>query len=392
MLVRMDSRTDTAHHDLARALLRAPSPSGREGPATRAFTAALRELGYDEVRLDAAGNALGVLRRGDGPTVLLNGHLDTVPVGDEAAWAHPPLGGACADGELWGRGAVDMKAALACMAHAGADAAAAGFRGTLVVAGVVQEEVGGLGSRHLAETLDYDVVVLGEPSGLELRLGHRGRIELEIALPGRIAHAAKAELGANALDAAADFLEALRGLELPGDGPLGRSTATPTNLRSFPETSANVVPGGARLVVDYRNVPGDEPEAVRARLAELAPDARVTIPEEHAVSEDGGLTRRFPRVAPPYLAPSDDPFVALARASLRATLAAADRPFREGTWWFCTDAPYLASRGAPVVGFGPGDPELAHTTRERVPLAHLDVARDAYAQLALAFSRRGVTA
>lgn len=382
---------DLAHRDLARALLRAPSPSGLEGPATRAFVQALRDLGYD-ASLDGAGNAVGVLRRGDGPTVLFNGHLDTVPVGDESAWRHPPLAGAVDGGELWGRGAVDMKTALACMAHAGADAADAGFRGTLIVAGVVQEEVGGLGSRHLAETLPYDVVILGEPSDLELKLGHRGRIELEVDLPGRIAHAAKSELGENALDAAADLLVALRGAELPAGGPLGRSTATPTNLRSFPEESANVVPGGARLTVDYRNLPGDEPEAVVARLAALAPGARVTIPEEHAVSEDGALSRRFPRVAPPYLAPGDHPMARTVREALRASLEAAERPYREGVWWFCTDAPYLAARGAPVFGFGPGDPELAHTTRERVPLEHLDVARAAYARLALALAGVGVAA
>ena len=136
-----------------------------------------RSLGFDSAYLDDAGNAVGVLDRGEGPTLLLTGHLDTVPTGDESEWPHPPLGGVVADGRLWGRGSVDMKSALACMAVGAAEAAERGFRGRLVVAGAVLEEVSGLGSIHLGETLDYDVAVLGEPSKLQLKLGHRGRVE-----------------------------------------------------------------------------------------------------------------------------------------------------------------------------------------------------------------------
>ena len=88
----------------------------------------LEDLGFD-AHLDKAGNAVGVLERGDGPTVMLNGHLDTVPYGDPDEWAHPPLSGAVADGHLWGRGSVDMKSALACMAFAAKDAVEQGFQG-----------------------------------------------------------------------------------------------------------------------------------------------------------------------------------------------------------------------------------------------------------------------
>jgi acetylornithine deacetylase/succinyl-diaminopimelate desuccinylase-like protein len=108
-----------------------------------------------------------------------------------------------------------MKGALAAMAVAAHEAADAGFAGTLVVSGVVQEEVGGLGARWFGERNAADLVVLGEPSDLGLQLGHRGRIEVHVTLPGRIAHAAKAELGENALLRAARYALALEGLELP---------------------------------------------------------------------------------------------------------------------------------------------------------------------------------
>jgi putative selenium metabolism hydrolase len=370
--------------DLARELVRAPSPSGAESPAVEVLRAAFERLGFDRAWTDEAGNALGVYERGEGPTVMLNGHLDTVPLGDEALWPQPPLSGALSEGRLWGRGASDMKGSLACMAVAASQAAERGFQGTLLVTGVVQEEVGGLGARWLGETTAPDVVVLGEPSKLGFKLGHRGRVEIDVSLPGRIAHAAKAELGENALYRAARWLRRLEGLTLPSGGPLGGSTATPTRLVSRPEDGANVVPGEAVITVDYRNLPSDPPEEILARLQALDPDATLTITEEHAVSEGGEVQRTFPRVAPAYLAPGENRWTDRAREALRASLRRHDVAFEEGTWWFATDAPHLAASGAVVVGFGPGEEELAHTTRESVRLDALEIATDAYRDLALA--------
>lgn len=375
----------TAAVDLLRDLVRAPSPSGRERPAVLAFAAALRDLGYDDVVVDGVGNAVGVLRRGAGPTLVFNGHLDTVPTGDADAWPADPLGAEVVDGRLWGRGSVDMKGALAAMAVAGRQAADAGFAGTLVVSGVVQEEVGGLGARWFAERQRADLVVLGEPSDRTLKLGHRGRIELAVEVPGRIAHAAKAALGANALTRAARYVLALDGLDLPVDARLGRSTATATQLRTYPEGGANVVPGRALLTVDYRQVPSDPPSAVVARLAALDPEVVVRVPDELARSEDGAVERRYPRVNGAYLLDPEHPAVAWAQAALRPVRGGA--AVDVGTWWFATDAPYLAAMGAPVLGLGPGDPELAHTTREALPLAELVAAVDDYRALATAFLR-----
>ena len=370
--------------ELAQRLIRAESPSGFESPATTTLLAAFQELGYDQAYLDDAGNAVGVFSRGEGPTVMLNGHLDIVPAGDPEKWEQPPFSGAIVDGRLWGRGSCDMKSAVACMAVAARDAVDAGFSGTLLVTGVVQEEVGGLGARHLSEHLQADIIILGEPSDLEFKLGHRGRVEMLVQLPGRIAHAAKASLGENALYNAARYLQSLEQCPLPSGGPLGASTATPTGIRTSPG-GANVVQGAAEITVDYRNVVEDEPQMALARLESLDSRARVVIGEEEAVSENGKVHYRFPRVNPAYLAPQEAPQVEVARSTIMETLEQCGRPYREGVWWFATDAPYLALNGTPVVGFGPGEPERAHTTEEFVPLDHLAVARVVYRQLALAY-------
>jgi succinyl-diaminopimelate desuccinylase len=378
---------------LTQRLVQAFSPSGQESAAAEVLLAAFGEAGFDEAYLDEAGNAVGILRcrGGAGRTLMMNGHIDTVPLGDEAQWPHPPLSGALAEGRLWGRGACDMKAALACMVVAAREAAPE-LEGTVIITGVVQEEVGGLGARHVGETLRADVVILGEPSKLKLMLGHRGRVEVEVSLPGRIAHAAKNELGDNALYRAGRLLGQLEGLELPAGGPLGGSSLTPTSLTSYPHNGKNVVPGRAELTLDYRNVPGDEPDAILARLQALDPEAQLSVPEEHAVSESGQVARSFPRIVPVYEVPDRHPDVAVARRALQGVLAEAGHPYGEGYWWFGTDAPHLAKTmpaGGVVLGFGPGEEELAHTTRESVPLAHLEAARRGYAALLRAFLGRG---
>jgi putative selenium metabolism hydrolase len=374
---------------LAQSLIRAPSPSGAEGPAAEALLTALAELDFDRSYVDDAGNVVGLFERGSGPHVMLNGHIDTVPLGDPALWPHPPLSGAIIDGRLWGRGACDMKGSVAAMALAARAAAERGFTGTLSVTGVVQEEIGGLGARYLIEQMAPDVVVLGEPSSLGLKLGHRGRVEVEVAIPGAIAHAAKPELGDNALYRAARYLLALEGIELPIGGPLGRSTVAATRLRSLPEDGANVVPGRALITVDYRNLPDDEPDDVVRRLGAIDPGAVATVHDLELRSWKG-LTMHYPKINPAYLAPGENRSVGSARAALRSSLARLGRPFDEGVWWFATDAPYLSAKGAPVIGFGPGEEALAHTTNESIDVGDLVASVTAYTDLALGLFEGGI--
>jgi succinyl-diaminopimelate desuccinylase len=377
--------TFSSELEFAQALIRISSPSCKESPAMNLMLDVFKALAFDECYLDKAGNAVGIFRRGDGPHIMLNGHLDAVALGDARDWQEPPLSGHITDGNLWGRGSVDMKSAVACMAFAAKDAVDQGFNGTLSVTAVVQEEIGGLGARYLGETMKTDVVILGEPSSLNLMLGHRGRIDIEVDIPGKIAHAAKSELGENAIYKVAEFLEKVKHLDLPKGGVLGGSSLTPTLLTSYPRDSYNVVPGKAELNLDYRMIPGDEPDAILARLKPLAPDATFTIPENELVSEDGAY-RAEASIMPPYLAPGESKYVTIARQTLKENLQRYNVPYQERTWWFGTDAPYLAKMGAVIIGFGPGNEELAHTTRECVPVEHLKISRDIYTKLALAYS------
>ena len=178
---------------------------------------------------------------------MFNTHLDHVDAGDPADWPHPPYGGEVHDGLLWGRGAIDIKGPLAAQVHGVAQLVALGEPppGDVYVTGTVQEEVGGLGARYMADTLRPDLVLIGEPSRNEVRRGHRGRVELRVQVRGRMAHASMTDIGRNPLTVLGRFLAGLEDVDLAHDPDLGTCSIAPT-LIGTDQTSGNVIPGPRR--------------------------------------------------------------------------------------------------------------------------------------------------
>jgi putative selenium metabolism hydrolase len=358
-------------------LIRTRSMPGEEAEIAGLVKAEMETLGYDEVRIDKAGNVIGLLRGGgSAPTVMFNTHLDHVDAGDPADWPHPPFDGEIHADRVWGRGAVDIKGPLAAQVHGVGRLAAAGERppGDVYVTAVVQEEVGGLGARYMADTLRPDIILVGEPSRNEVRRGHRGRIELRVCVKGKMAHASMTEIGINPLTVIGDFLAALTDFPLPADPELGRATIAPTLIRTD-QTSANVIPGEAFLTLDCRTVPGQNAYDLREELlsvleAASLPGTRteILVPEFDRVSWTG-FEKRYPADNPAYALPADHPAVRSAADVLAPTLGAVPPV---DVWRFATDGGHFAEAGLTVVGFGPGDDRLAHTVDEAIDLDELE--------------------
>jgi succinyl-diaminopimelate desuccinylase len=359
----------------ARKLVRTPSMSGQEGDVAALVRAEMEHLRYDEVWVDGAGNVIGRIGGGDGPSLMFNGHMDHVDAGDPARWTYPPFGGEVHGGELWGRGAADMKGALAAMVYAGGLIRELGAipPGDLYVSGVVQEEVGGLGARHLARTLPVARAVVGEASCNQLRRGHRGRLELMAHFEGRSVHASMPDLGINPHFSMARFLEGLRTLNMASDQEYGSSTVAPTRVLGEPE-SANVTPSALHLILDWRNIPGEGVEPIVGKLEGLLAHSlepgcggQIEIVTKELVSYTG-LRMTYADAFPSFTTSADDPWLAEAQALLDAAWG---REVEVGTWRFATDGGHLAEAGATVIGFGPGDDSLVHTVEERLPLDQL---------------------
>jgi succinyl-diaminopimelate desuccinylase len=371
-------------------LVQTPSLPGEEGEVAALLHAEMESLGYDEVWADDCGNVVGQLRgSGKGRSVMFNGHMDHVDPGQADQWPHPPYGGEIHEGRLWGRAVADMKGPLAAMVYAVGLLAQERLRppGDLYVAAVVQEEVGGLGTQKLAQSLRTDLAVVGEATSNQIARGHRGRIELVVRVAGKSVHASVPEQGVNPHQVLARFIQRLEGLSLAQDETFGGSTVAPT-LYLTDQQSSNVLPGEARLHLDWRNVPGQGSEELLAQLQPLLQSClsevggsrgEVTV-HTRDLRTHTGRTATFPDVFPSFVLAADDPLVLKGHGILERSLS---RAVDVIIWRFATDGGHLMEAGMPTIGFGPAEAGELHTVGESVRLEMLEEGLLGYTALAL---------
>jgi acetylornithine deacetylase len=235
---------------------------------------------------------------GDGPGVMLSGHTDVVPV-EGQSWTSDPFVLRRAEGRLYGRGAADMKGFVACAIGAMLDASRRTLRTPLHLALSHDEEVGCLGVRSLIDMLAAAPVrplmcIVGEPTGMQVATGHKGKIALRATCAGREGHSALAPLALNALHLAADFISVLRTeqarimAEGPRDGDYDVPYTTVHAGLMQGGVQVNIVPNRATVDWEIRSLAGDDADAIIARLRSAAdgiaaplrkdfPEAAITI-------------------------------------------------------------------------------------------------------------------
>ncbi|RLC90886.1 MAG: YgeY family selenium metabolism-linked hydrolase [Chloroflexi bacterium] len=377
-----------------RKLVQTPSLSGEEGAVAVLVMEEMRRLGFTEVRMDEAGNVVGALGAAEGPVLLLDSHLDTVGVPDLSRWTVAPWGAELRGDTLYGVGSCDMKGGLAATLYGAAHLLRLGIplRGRLVVAAVgLEEPAEGTGTRILFEEdgLKADWVVIAEPSNLQVVRGQRGHIEMSLALQGRSAHSATPELGENAIYAAARVIFGLEILaeQLAVDPFLGPGALAVTDIRSQ-AVSRNAVPERCEIIIDRRLTVGETETLALAEVQRVI--AREGIRAQLRVIEEDmhtytGKTCRIRRISPPWAFDEHHPLIA---AMLQSAREAGLRPALD-KWYFATEGAYTAGVAQiPTVGFGPGDPALAHTCDEHVNLEQVYAAAAAYAALAAHLLRK----
>ena len=386
---RLGRQDQSALSTLLCDLIRTASPSTNEGAVAERVVSEMETVGLQDVRVDRMGNVIGRLGPGHGPSLMLNGHMDTVLVSDPESWQCDPLGAEIRRDHVYGVGACDMKGGLAAMLYAAKLLCDAGpsLGGDLVVACVVQEEAcEGLGSRVLIEEegIRPDWVVLGEPTGLDVSRGHRGRMEMRIATHGRSAHAASAHLGDNAIYTAARLVFGLELLSIHAgeDDFLGAGSLTVTGISSQ-AISRNTVPDRCELIIDRRLTLGESEARALSEVQRIigreAADAMVEVAEYEATSYTGYACSARQSFSAWVLA-EDHPLVT---AALRAVRSATKRRPQLTCCDFSTEGVYTAAAaGIPTVAFGPGDPSTVHTANERVRLSDVVAAAEAYAGIA----------
>ena len=385
----------------AQALLRIPSVTGDEAAAQRHFAAMLADAGLEvdlwpldlpSLRADPAypgeegarSEGWGLAARwgsGNGPCLVLNGHMDVVPAGLRDAWSTDPWGAERRDGRLYGRGACDMKAGLAAGLSAIRAVQRAGVRlgGSVVLQSVVGEEDGGLGTLATIRRGHVgDAAVLMEPTNLALIPAQAGALTFLLQVPGLSAHACVRLEGVSALEKFVPLFQVLQRLEAQRNSdvqhPLLRRYPLPYALNVGIVHAGNwsaSVPEALEAQCRY-GVAVDEDVAAARQLLE------VTIAE--AAAADPWLRTHPPRVTwvggqfAPGETPQDHPLIQLLGSCVAAV---------RGTPPPIDGAPYgsdlrllVNEAGIPSVLFGPGDVRVAHMPDEHVEIAQvLDTAR-----------------
>jgi acetylornithine deacetylase len=285
---------------------------------------------------------------GGGRSLLLNGHLDTVGVVGMPTPHEPRF----EDGRLYGRGAYDMKGAIASILLAAVQAT--GLRGDVIVTAVADEELASTGTEAVLERVSADAAIVVEPTELRLAVAHRGFVAFELETAGIAAHGSRPDLGIDAIVKMGPVLVALDRLDQQLQAGVRHTLVGPASLH------ASLIEGGqelssypARCVLtgERRTIPGESVEQVERELREIAGEAVLRL----------GVNRE------PFEAPTEHPFVELV-----GRVSGADEQIGVPFW---TDAALVAAAGIPTVLYGPAG-EGAHAAVEWVDLASLERVRD----------------
>ena len=328
---------------LTAALVDVPSVSGDEQALADAVAGALADLSHLTIRRD--GNAV-VARTdlGRPQRVILAGHLDTVPIAGNVP-------SRTEDGLLYGCGSCDMKSGVAVQLRLAWQLAEPSRDVTYVFYDCeeVEAEHNGLLrlSRNAPGLLGGDLAVLLEPTGGLIEGGCQGTMRAEITAHGVRAHSARSWRGRNAIHGAGAIIDVLRSYrprEPEVDGLIYHEGLNAVGIAGG--VAGNVIPHECVVAVNYR----------------FAPDRTIEQAAEHVRAVFAGFDVEITDAAPAARPGLTDQAAA-------ALLAAVGGTPRAKMGW--TDVARFALLGLPAVNYGPGDPELAHSVGEHVPLAQI---------------------
>lgn len=370
-------------------LIKVKSLSKEEKEVQLVLKDQMEQAGFDEVRIDGLGNVIG--RIGNGKRVLaIDGHMDTVDLGDLDQWDFNPLGGEIKDGFVHGRGTVDQKGGPASFVTSGRILKELGFNNDLTiffVGSVMEEDCDGLCWKYIVEEVGIkpDLVISTEPTNLNIYRGHRGRMEIQVEFRGVSAHGSAPERGDNAIYKASRAVLKIEELNenLAFDEFLGKGSVTISEIISG-SPSLCAVSDYARIHLDRRLTWGETKELAVQQIEKLVSGMDATVKvldykEKAYTNLEYGMEKYYPTWK---VAEDHD---AVLKASGVFSKLFGKKPIVD-KWTFSTNCVTINGiYGIPTIGFGPGNEELAHAPNEKVPVDDLTAASAFYAAFAYEF-------
>ncbi len=370
-------------------LVKIKSLSTKEGVVVKRLNEMMADAGFDEIKIDGLGNIIG--RIGSGKKVIaIDGHIDTVDIGNIENWTFDPLGGEIKNGFVHGRGSVDQKGGPIAAITAGKILKEIGLTNdvTFYVTGTVMEEdCDGLCWKYIieADKIKPDCVIVTEPTNLNIYRGHRGRMEIEVSFFGRSAHGSAPERGINAIYMASKAALEIEKLNerLAYDEFLGKGSVTISEFISG-SPSQCAVADLAKIHLDRRLTWGENKELAVKQVEEIVKDMNAKVEvlnynEKAFTGKQYGMEKYYPTWKL-----EENHYVIEAGKKAYKELFNTDAIVDK--WTFSTNGVTINGiYGIPVIGFGPGNEVLAHAPDEKVPIEHLVKASAFYAMFVMAY-------
>ena len=372
-------------YSFLRDLILIPSTSTNEKAVVERIKIEMEKLDYDEVFIDGFGNILGRIGHGS-KVIAMDGHIDTVDVGNIDNWDYDPFKGMADDEVILGRGASDQTGGFASIVYAGKiikdlDLAP---EFTLWITGTVQEEdCDGLCWKYILdnEIIKPEYVVITEPTSLNVYRGHRGRMEIKVTTSGISAHGSAPERGDNAIYKMAPILLELEALNerLKDDDFLGKGTLVVSEIfHTSPSRCA--VADGCSISIDRRLTRGETMVSALEEIKSLESVKKANASVEMYNYTRASYTGYQPNVEsyfPTWTIEESDP---LCQGVLNAYRHLFDEDTKLDKWTFSTNGVSIMGRyKIPCIGFGPGHEDEAHAPNEKILKEELYKALQVYA-------------
>jgi putative selenium metabolism hydrolase len=369
-----------------RDIVAMPSLSGQEGEVILRIKKEMKKIGFEETRVDGLGNLLGRIGNGS-RTLVIDGHIDVVDVGNPDLWEVDPFEGDLREGVIYGRGACDQKGGVAGAIYAVKILKEIGVPEdlTLWISCTVQEEdCDGLCWKYIIEEEKFipDAVLLTEPTGLNIYRGQRGRMEIKVQTEGLSCHGSAPERGVNAVYKMAPIIREIEELNtrLKDDPFLGRGTVTISEVKST-SPSLCAVADSCTIHLDRRLTAGETIDTALEEIRNLPSfkkaQAKVWL-EEYSTPSYTGKVFPMQKYYPTWALEENHPVLKTAVESYRKLFN--KNPLVD-KWTFSTNG--IATMGLhniPTFGFGPGEEKYAHSPYEQIPVDHLAKAMAFYAE------------
>ncbi|WP_300384881.1 YgeY family selenium metabolism-linked hydrolase [Clostridium sp.] len=364
-----------------------PSESSKEYEKINRIKEEMIKIGFDKIEIDPMGNLLGYIGCGK-HLIALDGHVDTVGVGDPSIWNYNPYDGYEDEEVIIGRGTSDQGGGIVAMIYAGKVIKELKLEDdyTLLVSCTVQEEdCDGLCWQYIIneDKIIPELVVITEPTSCNIYRGQKGRMEIKVTTSGISCHGSAPERGENAIFKMAPILNELKDLAnfLKNDDFLGKGSLTVSEI-FFSSPSRCAIADSCSISIDRRLTEGESYENAIEEIKNLNSVKNVNAKVEiynYSKPSYTGLKYETEAYFPSWSVEENS-------TGCKSAINAYKYLFKSepiiDKWTFSTNGVSIMGRhGIPCIGFGPGSEEQAHSPNERTWKSQIIKATSIYALL-----------